>query len=102
MALVLTERNQGVNCAHIRAHMPNASRIRQSPCTQELCYRQLLAIRHWHCACTLSAERGASSLICQTRTPQPTNSVRHKAQKTRGTFPLFWPVLPLANCFGGP
>ena len=29
MALVLTERHQGVTCAHIRAHMPNASRIRR-------------------------------------------------------------------------
>src|SRR5271165_4668364 len=40
MALLWTERHQGVICAHIRAHMPNASRIRQSSCTQELCYRQ--------------------------------------------------------------
>ena len=94
MASVSTERHQGVDCAHIRAHMPNASRIRRLRALRSFVIDSYLRFGIG-IELALSALNGGIHLICQAWTPQPTNSVRHKsAENPSHISVVFGPCCP--------
>ncbi len=91
MASVSTERHQGVDCAHIRAHMPNASRIRRLRALRSFVIDSYLRFGIGMELAPLNLP-GMDSAANQLGAPQ-------KRRKPEPHFRCFWPVLPLSNCY---